>query len=330
VVNELLTGRRENRASRVIDLLLVTFNSAHLLQRLRETLAQAQSHGVTLRLLAVDNASSDRSAAILRRAFDCEVLIRNRENVGFGRANNQLLAHVHSDYALLLNTDAFVSPHTIAMTVRYMDAHPRCGILGVRLTDADGTLQPSRRDFPTPATTFLRRTGLGRLLALRTARHDIEADHNAEAECDWVPGCYYLVRRAVLEDIGLFDPRFFLYFEEVDHCRRAREAGWTVTYLPSTSVVHLGGESAKSVSALCAGRQISVLQVESELLYMRKHFGRRGLWWHLLLVTLGDAILAGKDLLKAGPFRFESRHDWCSRLTWRLARRTAWGTRPTR
>lgn len=330
IVNELQANRLDSAASRVVDLLLVTFNSAHLLERLRQTLTQAQGEGVKLRLLAVDNASSDRSAAVLRRLFDCEVLIQNRENVGFGRANNQLLQHVHSDYALLLNTDAFVSPETIAMSVKYMDAHPRCGILGVRLTDDDGSLQPSRRAFPTPVTTFLRRTGLGSLLSVRGARHDIEEDHAGEAECDWVPGCYYLVRRAVLDDVGLFDPRFFLYYEEVDHCRRAREAGWTVTYLPHTSVVHLGGESAKSVATVTKDRQISVLETESELLYMRKHFGRRGFWGHLALVVLGDVILAAKDLLKGRGLTEALRHFQCSRLSWRLARRTAWGTRPTR
>jgi len=330
IVNDLQASWLDNAAPRVIDLLLVTFNSAHLLERLRQTLLQAQGEGLTLRLLAVDNASSDRSAAILRHSFDCDVFIQNRENVGFGRANNQLLAHVQSDYALLLNTDAFVSPETIAVSVKYMDAHPRCGILGVRLTDADGSLQPSRRAFPTPWITFLRRTGLGRVLPVRGARQDIEEDHAGEAECDWVPGCYYLVRRAVLDDVGLFDPRFFLYFEEVDHCRRVREAGWSVTYLPHTSVVHLGGESAKSVGTVTAERQISALQTESELLYMRKHFGRGGLWGHLLLVALGDVILAGKDLLKGRGVGSAIRHSRCSQQTWRLARRTAWGTRPTR
>jgi GT2 family glycosyltransferase len=93
VVNDSQASPLGNPTSRVVDLLLVTFNSAHLLERLRHTLMQAERHGVILRLLAVDNASSDSSAAILRRSFGCEVLIQNRENVGFGRANNQLLEH---------------------------------------------------------------------------------------------------------------------------------------------------------------------------------------------------------------------------------------------
>ncbi|HEY0822299.1 MAG TPA: glycosyltransferase family 2 protein [Ramlibacter sp.] len=313
-----------------VDVLLVSFNSAHLLGRLGRSLERAADQGIRLRLLAVDNASSDRSGELLRRRFACDVFIQNEVNVGFGRANNQLLAHVRSEYVLLLNTDAFVSPGTIATSVRYMEAHPRCGILGVRLTGDDGGLQPSRRSFPTPVTTFLRRTGLERAVSVRGARHDIEEDHAREAECDWVPGCYYLVRRAVLDDIGLFDPRFFLYFEEVDHCRRARDAGWTVTYLPSTSVVHVGGESARSVAGLSAWRQVSALQVESEVLYMRKHFGRAGLGAHLALVLLGDAILACKDLLKGHGPGAALREFRCTRLTWRLARATGFGTRATR
>ncbi len=327
-MNEVQADALQHPVRRAIDVLLVSFNSAHLLDELRQTLAGAAPDGMTLRLLAVDNASTDHSAAILRESFPCEVFIRNGVNVGFARANNQLLEHVRSEYVLLLNTDAFVSPDTIAKTVEYMDAHPRCGILGVRLTGADGDLQPSRRSFPTPLNTFLRRTGLLRRLGLPATRQDIEEDHGTEAECDWVPGCYYLVRRGVLDDVGLFDPRFFLYFEEVDHCRRAREAGWTVTYLPSTSVVHLGGESAKSVANLTQGRQISVLQIESELLYMRKHFGAGGFALHLALVVLGDLILAAKDVIKRRPGAWQ--HLRSTAVTFRLARSTGLGTRPTR
>lgn len=324
------SGGLGHAAPRAIDVLLVSFNSAHLLTTLRRTLSEAARNGVKLRLLVVDNASSDGSAEMLGQDFPCDVLIRNDVNVGFGRANNQLLPHVQSDPVLLLNTDAFVSPETIRTSVEYMESHARCGILGVRLTDAEGSLQPSRRSFPTPLTTFLRRTGLERVVPVAGARHDIEQDHARVADCDWVPGCYYLVRRAVLDQIGLFDPRFFLYFEEVDHCRRARDAGWTVTYLPETSVVHVGGESAKSVAVLSRDRQISELQIESEILYMRKHFGAGGLAAHLLLAIFGDAILAFKDLVKRRGIALAWSRFRLSWVTWGLATRTSLGTRPTR
>jgi N-acetylglucosaminyl-diphospho-decaprenol L-rhamnosyltransferase len=314
----------------VIDLMLVSFNSAHLLERLRSSLRDAAVPGLQLRLLALDNASSDGSGDILRATFPCALFIQNPVNVGFGRANNQLAEHVRGAYVLLLNTDAFVSPETLAMTVDYMERHPRCGIVGVRLVGSDGSPQPSLRAFPTPLTTFLRRTGLHRFIRLENARDDLSRDHTVVSDCDWVPGCYYLVRRAVLEQIGLFDPRFFMYFEEVDHCRRARAAGWTVTYLPSTSVVHLGGESARSVGSLSRDRQISAFETESELLYMRKHFGVTGLSLHLLLVVLGDVILALKDVLKGRGLGLARSRFRYTQVTWRLAVRTVLGTRPTR
>jgi len=317
-------------AYRLVDLLLVSFNSAHLLAPLRSSLSQAEAPGVKLRVLAVDNASSDGSGDILRNTFPCELFIQNEVNVGFGRANNQLAEHVRGDYVLLLNTDAFVSPETVRTSVEYMDRHHRCGILGVKLTGSDGSPQPSRRSFPTPLTTFIRRTGLYRYIPVEQARDDLTLDHDVVTDCDWVPGCYYLVRRAVLDEIGLFDPRFFMYFEEVDHCRRARNAGWTVTYLASTSVVHLGGESAKSVSELSQGRQISALQVESELLYMRKHFGVTGLVCHLGLVVIGDVILATKELIRMRSPRAALRQFMQTRTSWRLAWKTRFGVRPTR
>jgi N-acetylglucosaminyl-diphospho-decaprenol L-rhamnosyltransferase len=315
---------------RLVDLLLVSFNSAHLLAPLRSSLSQAEAPGVKLRVLAVDNASSDGSGDILRNTFPCELFIQNEVNVGFGRANNQLAEHVRGDYVLLLNTDAFVSPETVRTSVEYMDRNLRCGILGVKLTGSDGRPQPSRRSFPTPLTTFIRRTGLYRYIPMEHARDDLTLDHDVVSDCDWVPGCYYLVRRAVLDEIGLFDPRFFMYFEEVDHCRRARNAGWTVTYLASTSVVHLGGESAKSVSELSQGRQISALQVESELLYMRKHFGLAGLVFHLGLVVIGDVILAIKELVRMRSPRAALRQFMQTRTSWRLAWKTRFGVRPTR
>lgn len=329
VMIEALPNRPASAATRVVDVLVVSFNSAHLIDDLRKTLEQAESEGFTMRVLAVDNASTDGSGDKMRSALRCEVFIQNTRNVGFGRANNQLLEHVRSDYVLLLNTDAFMSPGAIGKSLAYLDAHPRCGILGARLTDADGSLQPSRRWFPTPLTTFLRRTGLQRLVPVRGARLDSDEDHAQEAECDWITGCYYLVRREVLDEIGLFDPRFFLYCEEVDHCRRARDAGWSVVYLPSVHVVHLGGESAKSVAALSRDRQISAIQTESELLYTRKHFGLAGVWAHLALVLLGDAILALKDLLK-GAAASAWRQFQCSRVTFQLARSTRLGSQPTR
>ncbi|HEY8708371.1 MAG TPA: glycosyltransferase family 2 protein [Burkholderiaceae bacterium] len=313
-----------------VSVVVVNYNTAHLLPEMWAALERARG-GLNLQTIIIDNASRDDSVALLRRDFPDVQLIVNTTNVGFGRANNQALPFIAGRYVLLLNTDAFVAPDTLGKTVAYMDAHADCGILGVRLVGRDGTLQPSCRFFPTPWNVFLQRTGLKRFFPAERMVDDMAWDHASTRECDWVPGCYYLVRRELIEQLGLFDPRFFLYSEEVDHCRVAKNAGWKVVFFADTSVIHLGGESAKSDSDLTAsGKQIAALQVESELLYFRKHFGLAGVTASALLSSLADGTRVLKRLLR----RREPHGDWAPWshfvMVWRLAVRTRLGARPTR
>ncbi|WP_194788851.1 glycosyltransferase family 2 protein [Pseudomonas sp. UFMG81] len=316
--------------SKPVDVMVVNFNTAGLLQPMFDALRQADGDRLAS-YLVVDNASADDSLARMATVCPEATLLSNTRNVGFGRANNQLLAHLNGKYALLLNTDAFVASDTLAKTLQYMDEHPECGVLGVRLVGRDGDLQPCCRYFPTPLNVFASRTGLGRFLPGLKMVDEMDWDHGAVRECDWLPGCFYLVRREVLDQVGLFDPRYFLYYEEVDHCKRVKEAGWKVVFYPHTTVVHIGGESSKSVAELeAASRQISAYQIESELLYFRKHHGIAGLALHMLLVCLGDLVLALKAVLK-GKGRQALVACWrhC-RTTWALLFATRFASQPTR
>ena len=313
-----------------LDVLVVNYNTAKLLQPMFDALRQSNSADLT-RYLMVDNASADNSLECLASICPEALLLANDKNVGFGRANNQLVEHLQGKYALLLNTDAFVAADTLNKTLEYMEAHPDCGVLGVRLVGREGDLQPSCRYFPTPLNVFLSRAGLERFFPVVKRVDDMEWDHDSVRECDWVPGCYYLIRREVIDQVGLFDPRYFLYYEEVDHCKRVKQAGWKVVFYPHTTVVHIGGESAKTVVELNAvSRQIPKMQIESELLYFRKHHGLLGLGWHMFLVCLGDLILALKALLK-GRGRAAIAACWQhTRATWALLRETRLATQPTR
>jgi GT2 family glycosyltransferase len=230
---------------------------------------------------------------------------------------------------LLLNTDAFVAPDSLKVALAAMSGHPNCGILGVRLVGRDGTVQPSCRYFPTPWNILLNRTGLARFFPGTQLVDDADWDDRKAAECDWVPGAFLLLRKTVIDTIGLFDPRYFLYYEEVDLCRAAKAAGWKVMYCPETSVVHVGGESARSVGALTSsGRQLSALQMESELLYFRKHYRISGALANLALGLLGDIILAGKRIFGRGR---EGGNPFATTLLgMRLLLRTRGATRPTR
>jgi N-acetylglucosaminyl-diphospho-decaprenol L-rhamnosyltransferase len=291
----------------------------------------ASLHDLGMEVFIVDNDSKDDSASILRREYPNVTIIENKKNVGFGRANNQALPYINSRYVLLINTDAFVEPDTIAKTVQYMDANPYCGILGVRLVGRNGELQPSCRFFPTPWNIFLNRTGLNRFFRHIQMVDDMSWDHASVRDCDWVPGCYYLVRKEVIDQVGLFDPRYFLYYEEVDHCFAAKRAGWHVTYFPFTSVVHIGGESAKSEGEITSsGRQLESFQIESELLYFRKNHGLVIAMVDVFLVSLVDIMLTFKNLLKRKYPKAWYEHFRHLALLWKSLLRTRLGQQPTR
>jgi len=280
-----------------LTIIMVSYNTAHLLERLFAAIFAAQGP-LKLQIIVVDNASRDNSRDVLRVKYSNVELIENLTNVGFARANNQAVARARGRYILLLNTDAFVSPDTFLKTIEYMDTHRRCGVLGVKAVAQNGHLWPSCRYFPTPWNVFLNATGLNKFFRNTRMVDDMSWDHASLRECDWVTGCYYLVRREVIDQVGLFDPRYFLYYEEIDHCRTVHQAGWSVMYYPFTQVVHIGGESAVSErQSIDRSRQISTAKIESELLYFRKHFGVSGVIAAVCLAALSNMMNACKGFL---------------------------------
>lgn len=313
-----------------ISVIIISYNTATLLLEAVRKLHSA-SQGLSLECIFVDNASTDHSVALIREYFPNDLLIVNEKNVGFGRANNQALVYAKGRYILLLNTDAFVATDTLSKTITHMETNPQCGILGVRLEGRDGELQPCARYFPTPFNQFLQRTGLNKVFNRVRLVDDMGWDHASVRSCDWVVGCYYLVRREVIEQIGLFDPRYFLYFEEVDHCFAAKKAGWDVVFYPHTTVVHLGGESAKSSGEVTkSGRQLLAIQVESELLYFRKNHGLLGVCCDVVLNLSADALRVVKQLLKGRGLQGASAVWKHVVLLLGLCARTRLGSRPTR
>jgi N-acetylglucosaminyl-diphospho-decaprenol L-rhamnosyltransferase len=320
----------ESVVPNLVSVIIVSYNTRHLLDRMFRCLKAGAIH-TQLQVIAVDNASRDGSADHLAEHYPEVELIRNQANVGFGRANNQALPLVRGEYVLLLNTDAFVEPGAIDHTVAVLRRDPKVGVLGARLVGDDGAFQPSCRYFPTVMNEFVSQTGLVRFFPWVKPIDDFGWDHRSDRECDWVPGCYYLMPRAVVDQVGLFDPRYFVYYEEVDHCRAVKAAGWKVMYTPVTTVIHVGGESAKQDAEItAAGRQNSAMQVESALLYHRKHAGLPGVWANLALAWVGAAVLSLKSLVKGHGIEPIGVYLKQARLVTSLFGRTAWGSEPTR
>lgn len=321
-------GRRFTRIEDPADIfvILVSYNSAGFLKRCLDHLSAA-SEGLRVSVVVVDNASSDGSADLLRRDFtDCTV-IENSVNVGFGRANNQALPWCNSPFLLLLNPDAFISKSALHECLRHMDREARCGVLGLRLVDEAGTGNSSARDFPNAFRSFAINTGLIRHKPDDRAR----AKGAGFVDCDWVTGCFYLVRRATVTEVGLFDPRYFLYFEEVDHCKAVQRAGWKVHCLLSATVIHEGGASARTAGEVTTGgQQLLTRQIESELLYFRKHTGLLGVFIAIFLGLATDALISMKVLLQGQRLQLLSTLALHSRELFRLALATRGGWRPAR
>ncbi|MES2636314.1 MAG: glycosyltransferase family 2 protein [Pseudomonadota bacterium] len=313
----------------VISVILISYNTAKMSVEALNALFASQG-GFELEVFVVDNASKDNSVDVIKAAFPQIKLIENTINVGFGRANNQVLESITGDYILLLNTDAFVKPDTLAKTIQYIESQPACGVLGVRLIGRDGVQQPSCRYFPTPFNLFVHKLGWAHWFPKLQMVDDVDWNPAISKQCDWVPGCYYLVRQQVIMQTGLFDPRYFLYSEEVDHCFSAKKAGWQVVYYADASVVHVGGESAKSDGKITSsGKQLSVLQAESELLYFRKNHGLFSCILHVCLVFLADFIQLAKDLIKLKLHK--NTHFFAStKLILNSAFKTKMGTIPVR
>lgn len=278
-----------------VSVIVVSFNTRELLRECLQTL-QAQAGGVTYQLIVVDNASRDGSADMVAAEFPEATLIRSAVNLGFANANNRGFAEAQGRHVVLLNSDAFLRPGALPRAVAHLDAEPHIGLGGARLVGRDDTWQPSARMFPSLLNDFLALSGLAARFPRSRfcGRMDRTwADPGEPAEVDWTPGAFTIIRREVLEQVGYFDPAFFLYYEEVDLCRRVKAAGYTIWYWPDVVVVHLGGESSKTVSHVSfssAGAQLILWRLRSGLLYYRKHHGATGAWlarqqeqwWHRL------------------------------------------------
>jgi GT2 family glycosyltransferase len=289
----------------VVSVVIVSFNTKNLLRECLESL-QTETAGIPSEVFVVDNLSLDGSADLVELEFPQVRLIRSDRNLGFAAANNRAFELATGQYVVLLNSDAFLHPGALRKAIHYMDRDPGIGLGGARLVGRNGSWQPSARLFPSLLNDFLTLSGLAAKYPESAffGRFDRTwADQNLEAEVDWVPGAFSIIRRSVLQRIGFFDENFFLYYEEVDLCRRIQFAGYSILYWPDVKVIHLGGESSKTVQTLTmsrSGAQLGLWRMRSEFLYYRKHHGS-GAWmvkqmeecWHRLRVwknrSAGDA-----------------------------------------
>jgi N-acetylglucosaminyl-diphospho-decaprenol L-rhamnosyltransferase len=278
-----------------LSVLIVTYNSRPLIDRLLDTLAR-QIVGLNAELVLVDNASHDGTADRVAERHPWVRLVRSPLNLGFAAANNLAAGQARGRLLLLLNPDALPEPGCLARGLALMDQHPDVGLAGARLLAEDGRPQPSARMFPTLAQEAIVLSGLAARFPRSRWLGRLDrtwADPAQPAAVDWVPGAFALVRHPLFRQLGGFDERYFLYYEEVDLCRRIGAAGGRVHYWPELRVRHVGGASARTVAGAAlarCGAQLTLWRARSGLLYYRRHHGWPTAWavnrlergWHAL------------------------------------------------
>jgi len=281
-----------------LSVVIVNWNVRELLRRcLHSVLASGRLGGLAMEVIVVDNASSDGSVEMVRAEFPPVRLIANEENLGFTRANNQGITASRGRYVLLLNPDTEVLGDALGAMVDYIDAHPDVGALGPMLLNPDGSVQSSRRRFPTLATALLESTvfqwELSRDNRILRRYYVLDRPDDEVQEVDWVTGACILMRREAIEEVGPLDEGFFMYSEELDWCRRAKERGWKVIYLPTARVIHYGGKSSEQVVPF---RHIQFQR--SKVRYFRKHHGLLWAWILRLFLLAMYAYLLIVEALK--------------------------------
>jgi GT2 family glycosyltransferase len=231
-----------------LSVIIVNFNSRDLLSQALSSILKA-AEDIDHEVIVVDNGSLDFSIPMIEGRYPGVKLIENNENLGFTKACNHGLKEAKGDYVLLINPDTITNDDTLVKTLAFMDEHPDAGGLTVRMIDSQGRFLPeSKRGIPTAWVSFFKATGLYKLFPKSRLYNRYNPGWIEEfetAEVDVLSAAFMLIRRNVLNQVGLLDERFVMYGEDVDLSYRMRLAGYKNFYYPKTYIIHFKGQSVK-------------------------------------------------------------------------------------
>jgi hypothetical protein len=259
-----------------------------------------------IELIVVDNCSTDATIAMLQSEFPAARLIRNDRNLGFARPINQALRVSQGRYMLLLNPDTIVLPEALNYLVAYLDSHPEVGICGPKVLNRDGTLQKAcKRGVSRPWAAFSYFSGLSSLFPKSKFFGGYllnYLDEDEIHEVDGISGSCMLIRRQMIDQIGYLDEHFFAYQEDADYCFQAKKMGWKVVYLPTSHIIHFGGQGGSRVQPY---RSIYEWH-RSYYLYYRKNLARDYIflfnWFYYFLMCLKLAVALVANTFRVNKF----------------------------
>jgi O-antigen biosynthesis protein len=256
-----------------LSVVIVNYNVKYFLEQCLHSVQKA-CNGLETEVIVVDNNSVDGSLKMVRDKFPDVILIENKDNKGFSRANNQAIRKARGEYILLLNPDTLVEDDTLTKTVHYMDEHPDAGGLGVKMLDGKGKFLPeSKRGLPTPAVAFTKIFGLSAMFPkskMFGKYHLGYLDKDQVHNVDILSGAFMLLRKSVLDKTGLLDEEFFMYGEDIDLSYRITQAGYKNVYFPETRIIHYKGESTKKSSL-----NYVFVFYNAMIIFAKKHFSQK-------------------------------------------------------
>ncbi|MFA5238857.1 MAG: glycosyltransferase family 2 protein [Phycisphaerae bacterium] len=270
-----------------ISVIIVSWNAKqHLINCLKSILDTVD--GYSQEIIVVDNASFDGSPDAVISQFPQVTVIRNKENLGFGRANNIAIRMSKGRYICLVNSDVIVLKDCIKKLITFMDSHQDAGMVGPKILNPDGSLQPQCRYFPTIWNSLCQVLNLSGLFPKSAFFSEPFMKHwtyDETRKVDVLSGCFWLVRREALDEVGLLDEDFFIYGEDVDWCKRFHDAGWDVVFYHSAEAIHFGGASADN-----APIRFYLEMHKADLQYWRKHHSQLGHAIYRTIILLRQSI----------------------------------------
>lgn len=266
-----------------LTIIIVNWNTRELLDKCLASVYASQTN-LKFDVWVIDNQSFDNSIEMIRENYPNTILIKNENNVGFAQANNQAINKSSSEFVMLLNPDTIVDKDVLDGLIGYLEGHPDVGAAGPMLLNPDGTLQESAYPEPTLWREFWRLFHLDLFKHLGTYPM-AEWNHSDLRDVDVLMGACFLVRRKVLDQVGLLDENFFMYSEEVDFCKRIRDFGWRIVWFPTVKVIHFGGQSTSQV------QQEMFLQLyQGKIQYFRKHNSLAVVWAYKFVLFMAAII----------------------------------------
>ena len=267
----------------MVSIIIVSWNARDYLKQCLESLTPAVCR-YPMEIIVVDNASSDGTPELVESGFPHVCLIRNAANLGFAKANNIGIAQGRGHYLALINSDVKVLPDCITWLVDYCEQYPEAGMVGPRIIGRDGKLQRSCRGFPGVWNMFCRALALDAFFPRSTWFSGFLLSHwpqDCLRQVDMLTGCFWLVRRQALAQVGLLDERFFMYGEDMDWSKRFRDHGWKLVFVPSAQAIHYGGASSANAPV-----RFYIERHRADLQYWQKHHSRPAVSGYFLLTCL--------------------------------------------